>query len=494
MNRIKIGFVACLAMLCAPAALATESDELAELRLMIDQMRSDYERRIAGLEQRLAEAERRSAEAPRDAESASLRSGPETSRSGTVSAGTAFNPQTSVILNGNYYHDDIGGNGTEVLSEALQPSEGGHAHGEEGHAHGGMSNGFNLREAEIAFSAAVDPYFDAAAYIVVDGGGNVDLEEAWFQTRSLPYGLKLKGGKFFSDFGYVNNQHPHQWDFANQNLAYLNLLGDHGLQDVGMQVSWLPELPLYTLLGVEVLQGDQERFGTVVDDEEEREETGLGRPRSGPNLWTAFVRFSPDLGYSHALRVGASFAHHRQHQEIHSHGDDHGDVEHDEDEHEEGIETGLEGDADLWGVDLVYKYDNPALYGYRDFKLQAEYLRSIKDLRVVGGEEEEIGSQRKLTTDGLYVQGLYGIAPRWQIALRYDVLGLTNEVSGGANEDFDSSDRWTAAVTWVPTEFSLFRLQYEYSDIAVEPGVQEAFNTFWMQFIVSMGSHGAHRF
>ena len=489
MKRSLVAFTVFWAIISASAPVAAESDEIAELRNMIEAMRSDYERRIQSLEQRLAIAEQ-SAQGPGETASGSSADAvvPETSASrSSVTAGNAFNPQTSVILNGNYYHDDVGGEGAGIQGEALQASQAGHGHEEAGHSHASTSNGFNFSEAELAFSASVDPYFDASLYLAIDGDGSVDLEEAWFQTRSLPYGLKLKGGKFFSDFGYVNNQHPHQWDFANQNLPYLGLLGDHGLQDVGMQLSWLPRWPVYTLLGIELAQGDQERFGAFVEDEVEREETGLGDRRGGPNLWTAFAKVSPDLGYDHAMQAGISYAHHRQHQEIQS--DEHAD-----DDHDAGHEIGLEGDADLWGLDFVYKYDNPALYGHRDFKLQAEYLRSIKDLRVAGGDPDEVGSARKLTTDGLYVQGLYGIAPRWQLALRYDVLGLTNKVSGDDDEEFDSSDRWTAAVTWVPTEFSLFRLQYEYSDIALQPGVSEAFNTFWMQFVVSMGSHGAHRF
>ena len=114
--------------------------------------------------------------------------------------------------------------GATLVGEAFQPSGGAHGHdhdGEEhGHAHALTSNGFNFREAEIAFSATVDPYFDASLYLAIDGDGNVDLEEGYFQTRNLPYGLKVKGGKFLSDFGYINKQHPHQWDFVDQNLAY----------------------------------------------------------------------------------------------------------------------------------------------------------------------------------------------------------------------------------------------------------------------------------
>jgi hypothetical protein len=79
----------------------------------------------------------------------------------------------------------------------------------------------------------------------------------------------VKGGKFLSDFGYINRQHPHQWDFVDQNLPYLNLLGPHGLQDTGLQLTWLPKLPVYTLLGVEGLQGNQEIIGATPGDDDQ---------------------------------------------------------------------------------------------------------------------------------------------------------------------------------------------------------------------------------
>jgi len=526
------------ALLTPMAASAASAAEIAELRSMLGEMKAEYERRIRALEDRLAKAEREAADAVDTAAasrpiSAPVVHAPATSQAagtggglGALSTGSAFNPQISVILDGNYYHDGSGGEGATLVGEAFTPgraahvhegeAESGHSHGgEDGHAHAATENGFNFREAEIAFSATVDPYFDAAMYLAVDGDGNVDLEEGYFQTRNLPYGLKVKGGKFLSDFGYINKQHPHQWDFVDQNLAYLNLLGDHGLQDTGLQVTWLPDLPVYTLFGVEALQGDQEVFGATLGDDEQGE-LNLGDTKDGPRLWTAFAKLSPDIGENHALQFGLSYAHNTQHQEVHRHEfelEDEGEHEHEGgEEHEEEhmhalLENGLEGDADLWGVDVVYKYDADGAYGKGDVKFQAEYLRSIKDTRinsanvieeatgeVLGSEAVLIGSTRKFTTDGLYVQAIYGFAPKWTAGLRYDVLGLTNKVSGGESEDFGSSDRWTLDLTWNLSEFSRLRAQYAYNDILVSPDERERFDAFYLQFLMSLGTHGAHTF
>ncbi len=465
----------------AASAIAQDTDEIAELRTLIEALRTDYEQRIAELEQRLEAAERAaaSAETPSTTSVAAQRT-VATPQGGSVTVGNAFNPQISVVLDGGYYHDDGNGNGNVLVTEAAQPSLGGHGEAEHDHAHGAdISNGFNLRETEIAFTAAVDPYFDAAVYLALESGGEVEIEEAWFATRNLPAGLRLKAGKFLSDIGYLNNQHPHVWDFVDQNLAYQNLLGGHGLQDTGLQLTWLPDLPIYTVFGAELLQGDQDRLTAFVGEEDERRALGLSDQKDGPRVYSLFAKVSPELGYEHALRLGASYISGRQHQEIHE---------------APLFETGLEGDAELWGIDVVYKYDNASAYGYRDFNLQAEYLRSTKDLFVRGGNPAEIGNARELTTDGMYIQGIYGLAPRWQFGFRYDTLGRTNEITGDIRESLGSSDRWTSVLTWTPTEFSRLRLQYSKSDILTIDGGREKFDTLWLQWILSMGTHGAHSF
>ncbi len=509
------------ATLAIPAsAVYADNAEMAEVKRMIEQMKADYEQKIEALEQRLQAAERK-AEAAKQASAA-----PATAREGSerraVTSSTEFNPQISVILDGNYYQDDADGGGVEMLGMADGISHahgGGHDHGDDhGHAHGGADQGFNFSSAEIVFSASVDHYFDASAMLAVDSDGGVDLEEAWLQTRSLPYGLKLKAGKFLSDIGYANNQHPHGWDFSDQNLAYLNLLGGHGLSDTGVQLTWLPDWDAYTLLGLELFQGEQEKFGlqAEIDDalshelEEEGLDLGLGKKEDGPRLLTAFAKFAPDLGYDHALQLGVWGAWNDQHQELHgelAHEEEHDDEheeEHDdhEEEHQEEHDDhtplhALDGDAWMWGLDLVYKYDANGAYGEGDFKLQGEYLWQRKDLDLTFHAESPalMGAQRKFTEDGFYLQGIYGFAPRWQAGLRYDSVGMTNQLEsgGGILKEWDDSDRWTAALTWKPTEYSLLRLQYSTADIAID-GRSNDLDYWYLQYQMSLGAHGAHKF
>ena len=290
---------ALLAALATAPALAL-GDDVSAVRKEIEALKQAYEARIEALEQKLKTLEReQAAQAARAPVPAPQ---PVAANSGQVTAGSAFNPQLSVILDGVFFTDDAGGDGGALPGEAYGVFHG-HGHGHE-HEHGGVDRGFNLRETEIAFSATVDPYFDAAAYFAVSSDGDFEVEEAFLASRSLPAGLRVKAGKFLSDIGYLNNQHPHQWDFVDQNLPYLNLLGPHGLNDTGVQVTWLPDWPVYTLFGVELLQGDQEKIGALVDDEDAEEvaadlgigegELGLSREDHGPRLYTAFAKVGPD--------------------------------------------------------------------------------------------------------------------------------------------------------------------------------------------------------
>ena len=346
-------------------------------------------------------------------------------------------------------------------------------------------------------SGTVSPYFDATALITVSEHGDVELEEAWFETRQLPAGFKLRGGKFLSAIGYLNDKHPHQWDFVDQNLAYRTLLGEHGLVDTGLRFSWLPKTGRwYTQLGVELLQGKEQTFAS----------SGLslpalradGRPlaassagsldaqRAGPRLTTLYAKFAPDLGERHALQAGLWLAHGRQHQEVHDHSA----------ENPASLVHALQGKGKVWGTDWVYKYDAGRFGGEGNFKLVAEYLRQRKDLGIAFHENgARVGAPRKFTQDGFVVQGSYGFAPYWQAGVRFDATGLTNKIEGanGLLREYGKSDRWTLALTRQITEFSLLRLQASRARLWND-GVREGVNQFFVQYQHSLGAHGAHAF
>src|SRR6476620_6899385 len=130
--------------------------------------------------------------------------------------------------------------------------------------HDPQQRGFNARNAEIAIDGAVDPYFEGFANIVLkldnDNQTEIELEEAFLQTTSLPYGMQLKGGQFFDAFGRINATHPHTWEFADSPLVNGRLLGPDGLRGVDAQISWTIPVQWYSQVLFAVQNG---RGGTA---------------------------------------------------------------------------------------------------------------------------------------------------------------------------------------------------------------------------------------
>lgn len=418
-----------------------------------------------------------------------------------TATGTEFNPAISVIVDFIYAHF------TDGLDDPPGFELGGHSHGHgHGHDHGhGIEDGFQLREVELTLTGTVDPYFDAMVMLGFSDHG-VEVEEAFISSRQLPGGLQLKAGKFFSDVGYINKQHPHDWLFVDAPWMRDYLFGDHGLNEVGLQLSWLPPTETYFRLGAEVFQGESEGVanyqgpgrhemvtlmpgaGGAPERVRWRASDGLSE-KDGPRLFTVFGKLGPDIGLSHALQLGAFGGYSRAFQltEAHSSG---------------RLET-WDGDAWFAGVDAVYKYDGRGMHGHRNLVLQAEYM--VRHLSLDYRSQEFADASSFVTThanrqnwqqDGLYVQGVYGIAPRWNVGVRVDALGLINDgyEGRGTPEDFGTSYRYTGQVSFAPTEFSRLRLQSSYLKHA---GDDHDHDDAWMvalQYNISLGVHGAHAF
>jgi hypothetical protein len=152
------------------------------------------------------------------------------------------------------------------------------------HAHRGM----NFNYGEMSLYSVVDPYFDLFAVIGL-APESAGLEEAYFTTRKLPYGFQFKAGKFLASFGRVNEQHEHYWDFANRPVIATALFGEDGLNEIGVQATWVAPTSFYLVFGAEILNGANEQsFGT----------SGFSNLKNGfavdaiqgPNLTIGFIR------------------------------------------------------------------------------------------------------------------------------------------------------------------------------------------------------------
>ncbi len=91
--------------------------------------------------------------------------------------------------------------------------------------------------------------------------------------------------------------------------------------------------------------------------------------------------------------------------------------------------------------------------------------------------------------------------PRWRVGYRYDRLDhgtVDNGTSLGLDRrpfrrcsltDYNPT-RNTAMVDWSPTEFSRLRLQYAVDKSRIDLTDHQLL----LQYILSLGAHGAHRF
>jgi len=444
-----------LAIALAAAFPAFADTDLDALRAELREMKASYEARIQALEARLQAAESQSAAA---SETVPAPAQP----SEAVSAGNRFNPDISLILQGRYAHlDDI----EHRHISGFLPA--GHDHGTE--------RGFSLDHTELVMSASVDPYFDGYFNLaLVDE--EVEIEEAWFRTTALGNGFTLKGGRFLSGIGYQNEKHPHAWDFADNNLMYQVLFGEAYGND-GLQLKWVAPTDLYLALGSEAGWGDS--F------------PGSDRGGNGVNAYTLFGHLGGDVGASHSWRAGLSYLRAR------ADGRE-GELE---DVNEIEAETFFSGTSHNWVADFVWKWAPDGNPRERNFSFTAEYFIRDEDGSLLcednqadGGTCDGSEGAYDSSQSGFYAQGVYQFMPRWRTGYRYDRLD-PGSVDFGANSGALSNTshkptRHSLMVDYSPSEFSRLRLQYS-KDKSME-GLSE--NQWFVQYIHSLGAHGAHSF
>jgi hypothetical protein len=449
-----------------PAAAVTDA-ELSELREQLKQLKEQYEKRIQALEQRLEEAERATARAGQQAERAeTAASAPPPT--GARASPSVLNPEISLILSGTYYNSSQNPNKAGITG-FIPP----------GNDFKPGTRGFSLNDTELTISGGVDPYFRAQATIAVTPENTTEIEEAYFQTLSLPYGLGLKGGRYFSNLAYLNQFHPHAWDFVDAPLVYQAYWGQNLAID-GAQLAWVAPTDTYVQLGLELGQG--------------KNLPGEGfRENNTPGAGTLYVQIGDDIGRESSYLAGVSVF------QTSNKGTD-GLTFNTVDPAGNTVQNTFTGTTRIAGGYFVYKWApnrDPARSG---LKLQAEYYQRWLngDLTYDVGNTTGMGDVTggvKLQQEGWYGQAVYKFDPRWRAGVRYDQLAtlstrLSPKLVGLVDTPSYKPWRASAMVDWSLTEFSRLRLQYSYSR-ALE-GVSD--NQLFLQYIMSLGPHGAHPF
>jgi hypothetical protein len=334
--------------------------------------------------------------------------------------------------------------------------------------------GFTIPNAELTLDGAVDPYFKGFANIVykldAQGETGVELEEMFALTTSLPANLQLKAGQFFTEFGRQNPQHPHAWAFVDQPLVLSRMFGPDGLRSQGARVSWLAPTSFYTEAMVTVMNSAGGTTSSFRSDESSEIHGGVPLGRDVLKLTDMLVvpriAASFDLTDTQTLLVGASAAFGPNN-------------------------SGPDANTRIYGADLYWKWKSPrAAAGFPFLSFQSEFMsRRYEAAQRISAEDALITLPAETLKDnGAYAQVLWGIKPRI-------VAGLRGEYATGNDASFDAPlrahrFRMSPNFTWYPTEFSKFRLQYNYDN---RRGIGRD-HSFLVQFEFVLGAHAAHKF
>lgn len=336
--------------------------------------------------------------------------------------------------------------------------------------HDPIQRGFTVQNLEVVFEGAVDPYFRGQSNIIFqidkDGESFLEVEEAYLTSMSLPLNLQVKAGTFFTEFGRLNQFHPHVWDFADQPLVNGRFLSPDGLRNPGARLSWLAPTSNYTELyfTVQNSQGETVRSFRF-------EEDGMGlfgreavetRVRAMEDLlYVPRIATSFDLTEEQTILLGASAAFGPN-------------------------STGTDKDTIIYGLDMFWKWKSKYAAGGFPF---VTWQTEVMGRRFEAGKDINAGLPDEVLDNwGAYSQILWGFKKRWVAGLRGDYV----DGDQGATDPL-GFERWRLSpnLTFYPSEFSKIRLQYNYDDIL---GNDSSEHSVILQFEFLLGSHGAHKF
>ena len=371
-------------------------------------------------------------------------------------AGATINPEVSFTLQASYA-DKAGG---ERHISGFLP---------EGHAHGCDPKKLCLDHSEFMLAANLTPTLRASSSVIfVDAENKGEVEELWLQQVGIVPGVSLKAGRFMSELGYANSQHPHAWDFIGNSLMPTVLSGGHLIHD-GVQLKWLAPTERFVEVNAELAK----------------------KSSNSPKAWSLGVHLGDDLGASHAWRAGVTYLDAKPLNRT-GHVDDENEIE---------AQTAFTGTSKTWVADVLWKWAPDGNAKERHLKLQAEYFRrtqngqlTCEDNRAEGGACDGTSSAFRTRQTGGYAQAVYQFMPRWRIGTRYERLD-------SGTLDFDSTvlpielaaykpSQRSIMVDFSPSEMSNLRLQYNR-----DTSMQGSPDKQWLlQYVHSFGAHGAHRF
>jgi len=440
MRRSAIGIITLFA-LSANSAWSASKQELANLKIQVKKLKKNYGDKLTRMERRIAELEKENEQQKKKQTQPTARATALPSI-GSTPKKRGFNPAISLILSGaaasfKQNPDNYSVPGF-VMDEETGPGE----------------KGFSLGESELVVSANIDHRFFGRMTLAITGENEVEVEEALIRTLALSNGLTVQAGRFFSSLGYLNSKHAHTWNFVDIALPYRTILGNQ-YNDDGVQIKWLAPTDVYLQFGVEAFRG----AGFPAS----------GSQNNGVGSYTLFAKTGGDVGNNHAWQLGLWYL-----------------------DANVGNRTTdsltFNGDTSVFGVDFVWKTSIGRASHNRKLIFNAEYMTRNED-----GFYSGINQRYDSDQSGWYTELVYQHNKHWLMGVRYDTVQADNPGTAFAGTVLDSSghspSRASLMIEHRFSEFSSLRLQY--NNDRSNPGTD---HQWFLQYTMSLGAHGAHKF
>jgi hypothetical protein len=322
-----------------------------------------------------------------------------------------------------------------------------------------VRNGIDLQEAELAFYSDVDPYsrlsmlFSAHPdYKLNDTTNKVEEtwafepEELFVESDHVP-GVTFKVGKFKAGFGKHNTLHTHAFPFVDAPMINSTLLGEEGLNDVGVSAAILLPVSWFSELTLQYLRGEDGN-------------TEFNSPTPGDGVGLAHFKNVVDLTDDLTMEPGVSFA--------------------------QG-NNAVGGVTSLTGGDLTFKWRPAAGGRYHSGILAFEYIDRALEQKNSATEHGH----------GLSSWISYQFAERWAARFRYETLQVSGSDKTVNPDHFLSnalSARQSAMLQFDATEFSFFRLEYDLGHGPAQPNGDTNEHKIYLQANFTIGSHPAHSY
>ena len=323
----------------------------------------------------------------------------------------------------------------------------------------GQENRFFPREVELSLFGQIDPY--ASAVVRIEAGEEargaetgVHLAEAYITLLTLPFGTQARFGQVRNRFGYSNEVHEHDLPWVDRPNVMRNFFGGEGLQEKGIEMTLVPDLPFYIEALAGVFNGDNE--------------TAFGRTSLQAPLVTGRLRTFLELGNEHAVQLGVSVASGQTPERLPS------------------TILGWEGRykyrPEGWLHPLV-TLTTEGLYSWRQFNV---------DVDADGDGVADFLDKKQKNRWGWYLGGEIQPWRRWAGGLRFDWSQYPE--NPGAERSFEPY------ISFWPSEFLRFRAAYKRTDrthrdgFDLNGGSARTVDEFLFQASFILGAHPAHPF